>query len=68
MTIQRLESQVSHHSKTTDRKEKDFELAIKARDEALRDVQRMQTHIDSLEARDRQRVSVNWDMDRGWKY
>ena len=58
MTIQRLESQVSHHSKSTDRKEKDFELAIRARDEALREVQKLQLQVDTLEARDRQKVWI----------
>ena len=57
LTVQRLTSQVDHSHKTTDRKEKDFDLAIKARDEAVKETQRLLAHVEVLEARDRQKVN-----------
>ena len=56
MTIQRLESQLKQAQSSGERKEEDFRLAIQARDEALKEGQRLLQHVEAIEDRERQKV------------
>lgn len=58
MMIQRLESRVKQLEVSGERKEEDFRLAIQARDEAVKEAQRLLSHIDDIEDRQRHKVSV----------
>ncbi len=60
MTIQRLGSQLQQGQVSGERKERDFDMAIRARDEAVKENQRLAAQIDSLE--DRERQKVGWDL------
>ena len=49
--VQRLESQLEHGSKSSERNQRDFELAIKARDEATQNAQQLLEQLQDLEER-----------------
>ncbi|XP_013416003.1 coiled-coil domain-containing protein 150-like [Lingula anatina] len=55
ISLQRLESQLKQVSAVGQRKEEDFALAIQARDEAMKETQRLAAHIQALEERERQK-------------
>nr|XP_006811574.1 PREDICTED: coiled-coil domain-containing protein 150-like [Saccoglossus kowalevskii] len=55
--IQRLESQLKQINSQAERKEKDFSMAIDARDEAVKEGQRLLGHIEAVEERERQKIS-----------
>lgn len=56
MIVQRLESQLKQSYNSGERKEEDFSLAIRARDEAVREAQKLLGHIEAVEERERQKV------------
>ncbi len=59
MALQRLESELKHSHVTSDRKERDFSLALQSRDEALRDAEKLRAQVDAAEERQRQHVSCD---------
>ncbi|XP_043926438.1 coiled-coil domain-containing protein 150 [Protopterus annectens] len=56
IATQRLETQLKQAQSLLERKEEEFSLAIKSRDEALREVQKLKGHSEALEERDRQKI------------
>jgi len=56
--VQRLETQLKQVQSGGDRKAKDFEVALKARDEAVRETGHLQQLIDALQEKERQRVTL----------
>ena len=56
LTVQRLEAQLQQGSKSAQRSQRDFDLAIKARDEAVRESQRLLSQVEALEERARKSV------------
>ena len=56
LTVQRLEAEQQQREQSTQRSQRDFELAIKARDEAVRESQRLHTVVEGLEERTKKSV------------
>ena len=56
MTVQQLESQLNQAKSGGDRKETDFQMAIKARDDAVKESKRLLGHIEALEEREQSKV------------
>ncbi|XP_077998846.1 coiled-coil domain-containing protein 150-like [Glandiceps talaboti] len=54
--IQRFESQLKQIQSQSERKEKDFSMAIKARDDAVKEGQRLIGHVEAVEERERQKI------------
>ena len=59
MAFQRLESELKHSQSSGDRKEQDFGMAIKARDDALKEIEKLRNQLEIIEEREKQKVSVN---------
>lgn len=66
LAVQRLEAQVQHADVTAQRNQRDFELAIQARDDAVRESNKLRSDLEALEDRGRKAVSVGLN-DRGRK-
>ena len=58
MSFQRLESELKHSHSSGDRKEQDFSMAIKARDNALKEVAKLQNQLEILGEREKQKVGL----------
>ena len=58
MAFKRLESELKHSHSSGERKEQDFSMAIKARDDALKEVEKIRKQLEIVEERERQNVSL----------
>ena len=58
MAFKRLESELKHSHSCGERKEQDFSMAIKARDDALKEVEKIRKQLEIVEERERQNVSL----------
>ncbi|XP_078521516.1 coiled-coil domain-containing protein 150 [Lissotriton helveticus] len=54
---QRLDAQLKQAQSVLERQEQDFELAIKSRDEAMRECQKLKSQMEATEDRERQKIS-----------
>ncbi len=59
MAVQRLESELKHCHAIGERKEQDFNMAIGARDEALREVEKLRGQLETVENQDRHKVRIS---------
>ncbi len=59
MAVQRLESELKHCHAIGERKEQDFNMAIGARDEALREVEKLRGQLETAENQDRHKVKLS---------
>ncbi|XP_038061280.1 coiled-coil domain-containing protein 150-like isoform X2 [Patiria miniata] len=57
VTMQRLESKLRQEQELSGRKEKDFSLAIQARDEVLQECQRLQGQLQVMQDREKQKAA-----------
>uniref|UniRef100_H3AWY3 Coiled-coil domain containing 150 n=1 Tax=Latimeria chalumnae TaxID=7897 RepID=H3AWY3_LATCH len=57
INLQRLEAQLKQAQSVLERKEEDFALAIKSRDDALRESQKIKGHAEALEEREKQKIA-----------
>uniref|UniRef100_UPI00398F8097 coiled-coil domain-containing protein 150 isoform X2 n=1 Tax=Pristiophorus japonicus TaxID=55135 RepID=UPI00398F8097 len=55
--VQRLEAQFKQAQLVLEQKEEDFAMAIKSRDEALRETQKLKRHIEVMEERETQKIA-----------
>lgn len=58
LQVQALESQLRQRDESLQRKEKDFQLAVQSRDEAVKEAQRLLGHVEAVEERERKRVAA----------
>ncbi|KAK1168379.1 hypothetical protein AOXY_G9139 [Acipenser oxyrinchus oxyrinchus] len=58
ISTQRLEAQLKQAQASLERKEEDFAMAIRSRDEAVREAQKLRGQVECLEERERQKLSV----------
>ncbi|XP_028650806.1 coiled-coil domain-containing protein 150 [Erpetoichthys calabaricus] len=56
--MQRLEAQQKQAQVSMERKEEDFALAIRSRDEALREVRKLKCQVEAMEENEREKVAL----------
>ncbi|XP_073162364.1 coiled-coil domain-containing protein 150 isoform X8 [Lepidochelys kempii] len=57
INMQRMEAQLKQAQTTLEHKEEEFSMAIKSRDEALRESQKIKGHMEAMEEREKQKVA-----------
>ncbi|XP_037768952.1 coiled-coil domain-containing protein 150 isoform X4 [Chelonia mydas] len=57
INMQRMEAQLKQAQTTLEHKEEEFAMAIKSRDEALRESQKIKGHMEAMEEREKQKVA-----------
>ncbi|KAM7152996.1 coiled-coil domain-containing protein 150 isoform 4-T4 [Macrochelys suwanniensis] len=57
INMQRMEAQLKQAQTTLEHKEEEFSMAIKSRDEALRDSQKIKGHMEAMEEREKQKMA-----------
>ena len=59
MMVKRLEAQLEQMTSSGERKEGDFSRAIKVRDEAVKEAQKLQKYMGAMEEREKHKVGVS---------
>ena len=68
MAFKRLENELKHSHSSGERKEQDFSMAIKARDDALKEVEKIRKQLEIAEERERRNVSLHpWNQTRSFR-
>ncbi|KAM9123407.1 coiled-coil domain-containing protein 150 isoform 3-T4 [Pangshura tecta] len=57
INMQRMEAQLKQAQTTLEQKEEEFSIAIKSRDEALRESQKIKGHMEAMEEREKQKMA-----------
>ncbi|XP_026503426.1 coiled-coil domain-containing protein 150 isoform X3 [Terrapene carolina triunguis] len=57
INMQRMEAQLKQAQTTFEHKEEEFSMAIKSRDEALRESQKIKGHMEAMEEREKQKMA-----------
>ncbi|XP_044888422.1 coiled-coil domain-containing protein 150 isoform X2 [Mauremys mutica] len=58
INMQRMEAQLKQAQTTLEQKEEEFSIAIKSRDEALRESQKIKGHMEAMEEREKQKMAT----------